>query len=99
MPEVRMRTTYASQGRTAGPGDVITVGSSEAKDLVEGGYAEPVDRTQPTETATAPPGEQAVSRLEDLTKNELYEMADERDISGRSSMTKAELVEALSDEE
>lgn len=98
MPEVRMRTIYAKGARSAGPGDVITVESEEAKALVEGGYAEPVDRTQPTETATAGGGEQAVSRLSDLTKDELYEMADQRDISGRSSMTKAELVEALEEE-
>jgi hypothetical protein len=33
--------------------------------------------------------------LEDLSRDELYERAQRREISGRSSMTKAELIEAL----
>lgn len=33
--------------------------------------------------------------LERLSKNELYEIANEADIVGRSSMTKAELIEAI----
>lgn len=33
--------------------------------------------------------------LEEMTKEELYEMASEKEIDGRSEMTKAELVEAL----
>lgn len=33
--------------------------------------------------------------LNEMTKDELYEMASERDVDGRSEMTKAELVEAL----
>lgn len=37
----------------------------------------------------------SASDLEDLTKAELYEMASDRDIDGRSSMSKSELVEAL----
>lgn len=36
-------------------------------------------------------------QLSDLTKDELYERAQDRDIGGRSNMDKAELVEALSD--
>lgn len=36
-------------------------------------------------------------QLSDLTKDELYERAQDRDIEGRSNMDKAELVEALSD--
>lgn len=37
-----------------------------------------------------------VSDLENKSKAELYEIAQERDIEGRSSMSKAELVEVLS---
>ena len=39
------------------------------------------------------------SRLESRTKEELYNRAKELDISGRSSMTKSELVSAIRDEE
>lgn len=35
--------------------------------------------------------------LEELTKGELYELAQKRDVEGRSSMDKAELVQALAD--
>lgn len=35
-------------------------------------------------------------KLDVLTKDELYEMAQEHDIPGRSSMTKDELIQALS---
>ncbi len=34
-------------------------------------------------------------RLEDLTKDELYERAQKADIAGRSDMTKEELIKAL----
>lgn len=34
-------------------------------------------------------------RIEEMTRDELYERAKARDIAGRSSMTKEELVEAL----
>lgn len=36
------------------------------------------------------------SDLDEMTKDELYELAGERDLDGRSEMTKSELVEALS---
>lgn len=35
-------------------------------------------------------------RLEDMTREELYELAREQDIEGRSSMSRRELVETLS---
>jgi hypothetical protein len=36
--------------------------------------------------------------LEELPKEELYEQAKERDVPGRSTMTKDELIDALEDE-
>ncbi|MTB53851.1 hypothetical protein E1J53_0022965 [Lewinella sp. W8] len=38
---------------------------------------------------------EAVEELEEKTKEELYQMAQDADIEGRSEMNKAELVEAL----
>ncbi len=39
----------------------------------------------------------ATGDLDDLTKAELYDLAKERDLDGRSTMSKGELVEALTD--
>lgn len=38
-----------------------------------------------------------VDALEDLTHDQLYELAQDHDVTGRSSMDKAELVDALED--
>ena len=46
---------------------------------------------------TAGNGGAPTSELSDMTKDELYDLAQERDLPGRSSMTKDELVEALSE--
>lgn len=40
-------------------------------------------------------GEPATKPLEEMTVKELYELASEREIEGRSSMNKAELIDAL----
>lgn len=51
---------------------------------------------QQTKSAAGPPENKALRPdLEDKSRDELYEMAQARGIEGRSSMTKAELVEAL----
>ena len=46
-------------------------------------------------SAGAAPGDSSKEELLDLTKDELYEKAKEADISGRSSMNKAQLAEEL----
>lgn len=38
------------------------------------------------------------TQYEERTKDDLYELAQERDIDGRSAMTKDELIEALRDQ-
>lgn len=40
----------------------------------------------------------SAKKLDDLTKDELYERAREADVPGRSQMTKPELVDVLKDE-
>jgi hypothetical protein len=40
-------------------------------------------------------GKPATAPFEDMTVKELHELARERDIAGRSSMNKAELIDAL----
>ena len=49
---------------------------------------------QPANKAQSAPSED--KSLADMTKDELYELATEQDIDGRSTMSKAELIEALS---
>lgn len=51
-------------------------------------------RAVATRSGTPRPGQ----RLADMTKSELLELARKRDISGRSSMRKAQLLEALRNE-
>jgi hypothetical protein len=46
---------------------------------------------KPPKKATAP----SAKRLDDMTVRELHELASERQVPGRSSMSKAELIEAL----
>lgn len=61
--------------------------------------ARPVVRRHPSKPETLQPPELKLveePKLEDLTVDVLYRMAQEADIDGRSSMTKDELVAALS---
>ena len=62
-------------------GRVAAAAEDQAETLLD-------DAIEATDPATA---------LEDLTKDELYERAQERDIDGRSTMSKGQLVAALRD--
>ena len=50
---------------------------------------------EPAAEATAPATASSHDRYDEMTREQLYDLAQERDISGRSSMSKAELVAAL----
>lgn len=54
-----------------------------------------VTHTDSVSDVFTPPADEPAP-LDSLTKDELYEMAQEADIEGRSSMSKEELIKALS---
>lgn len=72
------------------PGDTFEAKASDEKWLTGGerAYAKKVTAKQATKA-------EAADGLSAKTKDELYEIATEREIEGRSSMTKAELLKAL----
>ena len=55
-----------------------------------------VTHTDSTSDVFTPPSTDEPTSLGDLTRDELYHLAQERDIEGRSAMSKDELIEALS---
>jgi uncharacterized membrane protein len=64
----------------------------EARGRATGEWRESVDR-DPNRSATS-----EHERLESMTRDELYELAQERDVEHRSTMSKDELVDALAPE-
>jgi hypothetical protein len=63
--QVRLRTTIAGPGLTAGPGDVISLDETTASALVESGYAEVVtdgrEASATPTSASVTPSETAMS--------------------------------------
>lgn len=59
MPKVRMKTTSADADRVLSPGQVINVSKEEARDLIDGGFAEPAsaDAPEASEKATGRRGQ------------------------------------------
>lgn len=56
MPKVRLKSIYATPEKSAWPGDVIEVPAEEAKQLIDGRYAEEVEAETPvTAVATGAP--------------------------------------------
>lgn len=53
------------------------------------------ESSSPTASRSPARSRSDASRLEDRTKDDLYQMAREQNVRGRSSMTKAQLVDAL----
>lgn len=79
------RTSTPSRGKAKlWPGDIADVPDDVAQTLIERYDFVAVDDADTDAT------------LNDLSKDELYELAVEADIEGRSSMTKDELITALS---
>lgn len=64
---------------------------------IEDNTSEPADDVY--DPAEVTHGHDSVTRLEDLRFDELYQLAQQHDIVGRSSMRKAELIAALRDVE
>ena len=62
---------------------------------IEDQTAEPDDDVY--DPAQVSDGHAETAALEDMTYEELYRLAQDRDVAGRSSMRKAELIEALRD--
>ena len=85
---IARRAVQAAGGRQQ-PGDTLELPDRMARRYTARGYVTPVPASKP---ATAPS-----KGLSDLTVDELRKMAAEREVAGRSSMTKDELVEALSE--
>lgn len=79
----------------ADPGEIIDVYSIDVPVLAARGFTR-VDRDTPAEADDAGDGERA---LEDLNLDELQELARERDLPGRSTLNKGELIAALRDSE
>jgi hypothetical protein len=63
---VRMRTQYAGATGTVSPGEQVNLPEAEARALIAGGYAEPVEDLIPArrETATPPAAETATAITE-----------------------------------
>lgn len=85
-------------------GQVLAAGAVESPDapLLAGAGDEPAGSGEGVTTSEVREGDVALPAdgddgdgLEDLTREELYELAQERDVAGRSAMSKDELVDAL----
>ncbi len=70
-------------GRTYGPDDLVD--DPRAAQWAAAGLCEEVEDEEGDDTD-----------LSSLTKAELYELASEKEIAGRSNMSKGDLIEALS---
>ena len=108
MPRIKMLdagpSKYVSAATgTVRPGETVTVGSAAADTLLEKPFFEPTDDVvlSEDEYSIEDSGEidytSIPPKLDDCTYDELYEIASDHDISGRSDMSKDELIEALSE--
>lgn len=98
--KIRMTSRSAGPNGILNPGEVRKVDAKRASRLVEGGYAVYMEENaarEPRENAAKRTGRTAEKGdgLEEKTYEELYEIAQERDIQGRSGLPKDELVELI----
>ena len=82
---------------TVRPGETVTVGSAAADTLLDKPFFEPSDDVVLSEDEYSIEDTTAdeTHALDDKTYDELYDLATEADIAGRSDMTKDELIDAL----
>ena len=79
------------------PGEVIDLMAALERSLDrarQGGSDQPAESDESSETAS-PPASSSGDGYEEMTRDQLYDLAQERKLPGRSSMSKSELVAAL----
>ena len=86
---------------TARPGETVTVSEAAAETLLDKPFFEPSDDVVLSDDEYSIEGSGEIDytsippNLDDCTYDELYEIASDHDIAGRSDMTKDELIDAL----
>jgi len=101
MPRIEMTggpSKYVSAATgTVRPGETVTVSEAAAETLLDKPFFEPSDDVVLSEDEYSIEDTTADETVgfDDKTYDELYELASEADIAGRSDMTKNELIDAL----
>jgi len=101
MPRIEMTggpSKYVSAATgTVRPGETVTVSEAAAETLLDKAFFEPTDDVVLSEDEYSIEDTTADETVgfDDKTYDELYELASEADIAGRSDMTKNELIDAL----
>ena len=101
MPRIEMTggpSKYVSAATgTVRPGETVTVSEAAAETLLDKAFFEPTDDVvlSDDEYSIEDTTADETLGLDDKTYDELYDLATDHDIAGRSDMTKDELIDAL----
>ena len=101
MPRIEMTggpSKYVSAATgTVRPGETVTVSEAAAETLLDKPFFEPSDDVvlSDDEYSIEDTTADETLGLDDKTYDELYDLATDHDIAGRSDMTKDELIDAL----